>query len=139
MRIFGYHRVTDDDDIFAVTPRAFRAQMELLVSSGATIVPLHEALDLLERPVTERYVCVTFDDGYLDNVEHALPVLEQLGVPATIFLIADVLEGTATFDWYASPPPHLTVADLPRLLESGLDGRPGAFSNAPSADPARRE
>jgi glycosyltransferase involved in cell wall biosynthesis/peptidoglycan/xylan/chitin deacetylase (PgdA/CDA1 family) len=120
VRIFGYHRVTDDDDIFAVTPRAFRSQMDLLVSSGATIVPLHEALDLLERPMTDRYVCVTFDDGYLDNLEHALPVLEQLGVPATIFLIADVLEGTATFDWYGSPPPHLTVADLPRLLESGL-------------------
>jgi hypothetical protein len=41
-------------------------------------------------------------------------------LPATIFLISDVLEGAATFDWYEDPPPHLAVEDLPRLLASGL-------------------
>ena len=44
-----------------------------------------------------------------------------MSLPATVFLIGDVLEGRATFDWYsADPPPQLTVSDLPRLLESGL-------------------
>ncbi len=121
VRIFGYHRVSGDDDVFAVTPRAFREQMELLRASDAEVVSLRDALDLLARPVSGRYVCVTFDDGYLDTVEHALPVLEQLGLPATVFVIGDVLEGRATFDWYhTEPPPHMTVADLPRLLQSGL-------------------
>ena len=120
VRIFGYHRVTDDDDVFAVTPNAFRAQMELLRDSDATVLPLRDALDLLGRPVSGRYVCVTFDDGYRDNLENVLPVLEDLNMHATIFVISDVLEGTASFDWYSNPPPHLVVADLPRLLESGL-------------------
>ena len=95
--------------------------MELLRASNVEVVPLWQALDLLERPVTGRYVCLTFDDGYLDTLEHALPVLESVGLPATVFLIGDVLDGRATFDWYAAdPPPQLGVSDLPRLLESGL-------------------
>ena len=93
VRIFGYHRVTDDDDVFAVTPREFAAQMEHLRAADVEVIPLREALDLLEQPVAGRYVCVTFDDGYLDTVEHALPVLERVGLPATVFVIGDVLEG----------------------------------------------
>src|SRR5262249_53579652 len=58
-----YHRVSDDDDVFAVTPAAFRAQMETLRESGVTVVPLSDALGLLERQVDGRYVCITFDDG----------------------------------------------------------------------------
>ena len=88
--------------------------VEVVASSG-------RRLDLLEQPVGGRYACVTFDDGYLDTVEQALPVLEQLELPATVFVIGDVLEGRATFDWYhGDPPPHMTVSDLPRLLASGL-------------------
>jgi glycosyltransferase involved in cell wall biosynthesis/peptidoglycan/xylan/chitin deacetylase (PgdA/CDA1 family) len=120
VRIFGYHRVSDDDDVFAVTPAAFRAHMRLLRGSGVEVVSLRDALDVLEGGADGRYACVTFDDGYLDNLEHAVPVLEELALPATIYVIADVLEGTATYDWYSAPPPHLTVDDLPALTASGL-------------------
>lgn len=120
VRIFGYHRITDEEDVFAVTPAAFRRQMEHLVSSSVDVVPLARALDLLDEPIDGRYVCITFDDGYLDNLEHALPVLESLGLPATIFLIGNVLEGRSSFDWYRVPPPRIGLEHLPRLLESGL-------------------
>jgi glycosyltransferase involved in cell wall biosynthesis/peptidoglycan/xylan/chitin deacetylase (PgdA/CDA1 family) len=121
VRIFGYHRVTDEEDVFAVTPEDFRRQMEhLAAASSLTVVPLAHALDLLEENVDGRYVSITFDDGYLDNAEYALPVLESLGLPATIFLIGDVLEGRSSYDWYREPPPAITLEDLPRVLESGL-------------------
>ena len=121
VRIFGYHRVTDADDIFAVTPAAFRAQMEELARDrSVTVVSLGRAIELLESPVDGRYVCVTFDDGYLDNLEHAVPVLDSLGLPGTIFAIADVLEGRASYDWYRTPPPAITVENLPELLAGGF-------------------
>jgi glycosyltransferase involved in cell wall biosynthesis/peptidoglycan/xylan/chitin deacetylase (PgdA/CDA1 family) len=120
VRILGYHRVTDANDVAAVSPGAFRAQMEHLLNSDVTIVPLTEALDLLETPVSGRYACVTFDDGYLDTLEIAAPILRDLGIPATIFVIADVLEGNVSFDWYRVPPPAIAVGELPRLLASGL-------------------
>jgi glycosyltransferase involved in cell wall biosynthesis/peptidoglycan/xylan/chitin deacetylase (PgdA/CDA1 family) len=120
VRIFGYHRVSHDDDVFSVTPMDFRRQMDHLAASSVEVVPLTRALDLLEAPVEGRYACITFDDGYLDNFDHALPVLESLGLPATIFLITDVLEGTSTFDWYRVPPQQIRLEHLPRLLVSGL-------------------
>ena len=121
VRIFGYHRITPDDDVFGITPEVFAGQMETLARSGVEIVRLSDALDLLEQPIEGRYACVTFDDGYLDNLEYGLPVLETLGIPATIFVVADALEGRIVYDWYReSPPPALTVRHLPALLASGL-------------------
>jgi len=120
VRIFGYHRVVDEDDVYAVRPGDFRAHMERVLASDAVPVRLDAALDLLHEPVEGRYVCVTFDDGYLDTLEHALPVLEELGIPATIFAVADILDGSRSFGWYDSPPPALRWEHVPRLLESGL-------------------
>ncbi len=122
VRIFGYHRVTPEaGDVYGLTPERFREQMEALAASDVEIVRLDKALDLLEEPVSERFACVTFDDGYLDNLVHGLPVLEELGIPATIFAIGDVLEGRIPFTWYRSaPPPGIAVGDLPDLLRTGL-------------------
>jgi peptidoglycan/xylan/chitin deacetylase (PgdA/CDA1 family) len=44
-----------------------------------------------ERP-TRPFLAVTFDDGQVDNVEHAAPVLEQHGIPASFFLPVDAIE-----------------------------------------------
>lgn len=122
VRIFGYHRITDDDDVYGVSPAAFHSQMAHLVRSGVKILRLSDAFDLLEQPVREAYACVTFDDGYLDNLENALPVLEELEVPATIFVIGDVLEKRVVFDWYAGreAPAAITTDELPRLLAGGV-------------------
>ena len=120
IRIFGYHRVAHDRDVYAVSPSQFRQHMELMVASGATPIRLDAALDLLEEPIEGRYVCVTFDDGYRDVLEHALPVLEDLQIPATIFVVGDILEGRRSFDWHPAPPPALGVEDIPDVLATGL-------------------
>ena len=119
VRIFGYHRVTEEDDVYAVSPAVFRAHMECMLAAGVRPVSLAEALDLLRSPVDGRYACVTFDDGYLDNLELALPILEELRIPATIFVISDVLDGLAGYYWHPSPPPALHWEHVPRVLESG--------------------
>ena len=55
--------------------------MEALAASDHEVVSLARALELLRAgPVEGRYACVTFDDGYRDNVDNALPVLERLGL-----------------------------------------------------------
>jgi peptidoglycan/xylan/chitin deacetylase (PgdA/CDA1 family) len=117
LRIFSYHRITHERDELAVTPGAFRAQMEAVLRSGAKPVNLEAALDLLEADPAERYVSVTFDDGYHDNLDNAIPVLRDLAIPATIFVPSAVLDGTAQLYWYDRQPTVLSwdeVRDISR-------------------------
>ena len=60
--------------------------MRAVAESGAQPVRLDRALDLLRGPVHGRYVCVTFDDGYRDNLLEAAPVLAEYEIPATIYV-----------------------------------------------------
>ncbi|MFD1045621.1 polysaccharide deacetylase family protein, partial [Kibdelosporangium lantanae] len=58
-------------------------------------------------PPTEPKVLVTFDDGHRDNLEHALPILERLGVKALFFVITDLVEH--------APDTSMTWDELDRL------------------------
>jgi peptidoglycan/xylan/chitin deacetylase (PgdA/CDA1 family) len=120
VRILGYHRLADERHPLCVSPRRFRAQMELLASSGAETVSLERALDLLAAAVPGRFVCVTFDDGYRDNLEHGVPVLDELGIPASIFIPTRILDGEATYWWFSDPPPPLSWDELRDLVADGL-------------------
>jgi peptidoglycan/xylan/chitin deacetylase (PgdA/CDA1 family) len=51
------------------------------------------------RPLPPRAVAITFDDGYRDNLTLAVPVLERLGIPATIFLVPQFLSGHSHAWW----------------------------------------
>jgi peptidoglycan/xylan/chitin deacetylase (PgdA/CDA1 family) len=80
--------------------RAFERQVRLL-RRWTNVVPLRSALaDLTEgRPLPSRAVALTFDDGYLDNVTVAAPVLASAGLPATFFLVPGFLSGTRRAWW----------------------------------------
>jgi len=87
LRILTYHRVTDDPyDPFAVMPSDFRVQMEQIAATGASM-PLEEALTELDRGENERpQIVLTFDDGTMDFLTDALPVLARLHLPATLYV-----------------------------------------------------
>ena len=120
LRILFYHRVSDDDDPLAVSPRRFRQQMELLAGNGYDVVGLAEAVELLEKgAVPERVIALNFDDGFLDVAQNALPTLERLGFRATVFLPTGVIDGTATFPWYRHQPRLLGWDEIRRLDDEG--------------------
>lgn len=86
-RILYYHRVNDDHDpFFPSTPiRVFEQQMRF-VARHYRVVSLRDLVAHLDSGSGESVVAVTFDDGYRDNYQHAFPILQRYGVPATIFL-----------------------------------------------------
>jgi peptidoglycan/xylan/chitin deacetylase (PgdA/CDA1 family) len=120
LRILGYHRLAMPTEPLSVSPEQFRIQMELVRESGATPIRLESALDELAAPIRGRYISVTFDDGYLDNVEHGEPVLRELGIPATIFLPTAIIAGRMSYPWYDPPPHALGWHDVRRVAGRGV-------------------
>ena len=100
LRILYYHRVSGERDPLAVTPDAFRRQMDALAASGQRVVDLYEIDDVRLAP-DEAAVALTFDDGYRDVLENALPVLREHGFPSTVFVVPGAITGASRFEWYA--------------------------------------
>ena len=89
LRVLMYHKVNDLWPNPTTVPTAvFAQQMELLGELGYVVVSLDDVLDhyLEGAPLPERAVLITFDDGYRDNLENALPILQQHRYPAVLFV-----------------------------------------------------
>jgi peptidoglycan/xylan/chitin deacetylase (PgdA/CDA1 family) len=88
--ILTYHKVQNRPELGGtwLTVKAFRRQMELVRSSGLPVLHLTDYLDTLGRGEDAgRGVVLTFDDGYESVYTGAWPVLRELGLPATVFLV----------------------------------------------------
>jgi len=116
LRVLFYHRVTPDRDPLGVTPQRFRAQMDFLAASGWRVVDVAEAGRLLRSGESlDRVVGLSFDDGHLDVVENAMPILAELGFRATVFVVTGALDGDLTYEWYKQMPPLISWEDVVRL------------------------
>jgi peptidoglycan/xylan/chitin deacetylase (PgdA/CDA1 family) len=120
LRILFYHRVSDDHDELAVTPRHFRRQMDYLASQSYRVVDVVGALELLESGAeSAKTVGLSFDVGFLDVAEQALPILQERGFEATVFVATAVAGGWAKFDWYRHQPPVLGWDEIVELDREG--------------------
>jgi peptidoglycan/xylan/chitin deacetylase (PgdA/CDA1 family) len=142
LRILFYHRVSDDRDELAVGPKAFAEQMDYLASQAYRVVDVLSAVELLDsgRPLA-RTVALTFDDGFLDVAESALPILSERGFQATVFVSPAVTDGRASFAWYRDqpPPPLLTWEDIVELDRDGtlrFEAHSLTHPNLPALDEA---
>jgi len=120
--VLMYHRVADDDDSreLAVPPATFRKQMHALAKQGIQAIGLTEFLEWSQggRTLSWPSVLITFDDGYLDVYQQAAPVLQQLGWPATIFLISDLLGGSDR--WRRGGYPLMSWPQARELAQAGF-------------------
>jgi peptidoglycan/xylan/chitin deacetylase (PgdA/CDA1 family) len=89
LRILMYHKVNDIPDNPTTVPVGrFDDQLAQLAELGYDVVGLEAVLDhyVLGAPLPENAVLITFDDGYRDVIDNALPVLARHGFPAVIFV-----------------------------------------------------
>jgi len=100
--ILMYHRVDRNPDCLGLTvpPELFSLQLRYL-KERFHLVSLKDAVRMLgEGSVDTRCCVITFDDGYRDNFETAVPLLTEHGVPATIFVTYEAIE-SGRFGWTA--------------------------------------
>jgi peptidoglycan/xylan/chitin deacetylase (PgdA/CDA1 family) len=111
--VLMYHGVAEHPTAAAkalsVRPRAFAAQLERLRELGFTAVTFSELAAGLQgrQRLPPRPVAITFDDGYADFYREALPVLDRLGMPATLFV---------TTGWLRDAGPHAAGRPLDEML-----------------------
>jgi CelD/BcsL family acetyltransferase involved in cellulose biosynthesis/peptidoglycan/xylan/chitin deacetylase (PgdA/CDA1 family) len=100
-QVFIYHRVNDDADPFlpALSTDVFRWQMEYLAKNFPVVRLDDLVTGNLPKNSGNHCVAITFDDGYRDNYTNAFPILRELGLPASIFLISGCMEGDV-LPWY---------------------------------------
>jgi peptidoglycan/xylan/chitin deacetylase (PgdA/CDA1 family) len=80
--ILTYHSLDRSGSVISVRPEVFRRHMEMLQENGIPVVPL---VRIRESPGA---VALTFDDGFRNFLEHAMPVLETHRFPATVFVVS---------------------------------------------------
>lgn len=94
--ILLYHRcavLETDPQLLAVTPENFTNQVKWL-KARYPVLRFDESWESIREPS----VVLTFDDGYWDNYAYAVPILERLQVPATIFVSTERI-GTGKEPW----------------------------------------
>ncbi len=132
--VLAYHRVQPilSSETPVIFPEEFEKQMRILAERWKP-VPLSAVIESLEtgKPLPERAVAVTFDDGTDDNFTFAFPILARWKIPATIFLTVGEI------GW----PGFLAPQQIKQMAAAGISFGSHALRHEylPSLDPPQLE
>jgi peptidoglycan/xylan/chitin deacetylase (PgdA/CDA1 family) len=149
--VLTYHRIAVPDDatrpyydpVISARPESFRAQIRFL-AQRFQVLTLEELLYLQAgREATNRVkrplALITFDDGYRDNHETALPILQRYHVPATFFIPTKFLEDPSLPWWdHVASVLKTTEVDALRLERFPQDNEPLFIKLGPRAGSGER-
>lgn len=132
LRILCYHGMSllDEHEFHGqlfMRPELFRKRMTLLAARGFRVMALATATEALQRgTLPDRSVVLTFDDGWYGTFRHALPILLELGMPATIYVTTyhaarrtPVFEVAISYLLWRTKRAHIDLS----TLRGGLTGR----------------
>jgi peptidoglycan/xylan/chitin deacetylase (PgdA/CDA1 family) len=119
-----YHSVgdcSDDPYRITVTPERLGEQLGRLRRRGLRGVSVAALLAARARGEGHGLVGLTFDDGYADFVDHALPVLRRYDCGATLFVLPGRLGGDNAWDPLGPRKPLLTADGIRHAAEAGVE------------------
>lgn len=120
--ILMYHYLSDAPEgadryrvDLSVSPALFEQQLAYLQQQGYQSISLYDLLGALTQglPLPEKPVIITFDDGYRDNYENALPLLSQYGFTATFFVLTEVTN--------LGEPDYMSWDQMRAMQAAGMD------------------
>jgi peptidoglycan/xylan/chitin deacetylase (PgdA/CDA1 family) len=91
--IFTFHHVSPYKDTLTISPKLFKKTLEY-IGNEFNIISQKEFYKYLFKNLNfpQKSALITFDDGYLDNFIYAYPIIKELKIPVTIFLITNMIE-----------------------------------------------
>jgi len=138
--VLMYHRVGEARNArearYAIGASRFADHMRALRSAGFHAVQAAALLEWLQgdAPLPSRSFVLTFDDGFSGVKEHALPVLQQLGWPFTVFLVSSLIGQRDLWTRSANPDgvtyPLLSAAEILEMQRAGVSFQSHTRSHA---------
>ena len=125
--ILGYHgvadeRLRDDLSLLQIPPARFRSQLELMLRAGFRFVTLAELARISAGGTPPAgLAAVTFDDGMRNNHSTALPILNELQIPATVYMTSDFIGGHSPWIGPGGDGAMLDEAELCELAAAGWE------------------
>jgi peptidoglycan/xylan/chitin deacetylase (PgdA/CDA1 family) len=105
-----------------VSPRSFAWQMAMLRLLGFRGLSMRDLEPYLDGRLQGRVVGITFDDGYQNNFDHALPVLQRHGHTATCYAVSGLIGQTNLWDeGVVTSKPLMDESSWKRWVEAGMD------------------
>ncbi len=146
--VLTYHRIARPglesnsyyDPVVSATPEGFRDQMSMVRRRFRVVRPADLNATAASADDRRPIALVTFDDGYRDNHDAALPILQELGIPATFFIPTDFLE-RPRLPWWDHVAHVLKKTRVPRveLRRWPGDNWPATLELGSDPSPADRE
>ena len=125
--VLMYHSVSDGPTAstraLSVRPAMFDAQLRYLRDQGFSGLTFGELCQRRRggQPLPARPIVLTFDDGYADLIEEALPIMIEQGFPATVFVTTGWLQGAARYAAGTPPDRMLAWGQLAALSSAGVE------------------
>lgn len=106
-----------------VSPRAFASQMAWLKRLGYRGLSMRELMPYLRGERQGKVVGITFDDGYRNNLELALPVLQNVGFSATCYVVSGLLGQSNVWDapHGVAPAALMTGDEVRQWADAGME------------------
>lgn len=117
--VLAYHSIGNSPWIHAISRESFHKQVAWL-SKFAEVVSIDEVGVVLSKKIKRSRipkVVITFDDGYADWIENALPVLKEYNVPATFFITTSFRSVTSAPHDFLTP---LSMRDVEILVNNNF-------------------
>ncbi|MCF6410089.1 polysaccharide deacetylase family protein [Pseudalkalibacillus salsuginis] len=113
--ILMYHHFTESETT-TVSVERFKEQMLAIKNAGYNTITDDQLYRFLyyKKPLPEKLIMITMDDSYESNYIHAYPILKELGMKATIYIVVSDQEKTP------GTIPHLTWEQTEEMYKSGV-------------------
>lgn len=122
--VLMYHNIAEEypeETVGAnITPELFEEHMLAILECGYTPVLVRDYYESVQKgkALPPNPIAITFDDGYLSNYEVAYPILKELNIPATIFIVTSTVGATGENGDVSYP--HFTWGQAREMQDSGI-------------------